>query len=230
MKKIIVLLYSLVHFIVDLSCAILATNLLPAYIWQGMNLFIGIIIYNFCAFVLQLPIWIIADKLNKNALYSAFWLLLVASAYFLKDSAIIALMIAWIWNGMFHIWGWIDVLNISDKKASLPWIFVSTWALWIYLWSKSASRWFDNYLAIILALLLWASALVILYNFIKNKVKNKEMIIPKLNNIAIISVIFNTGKYIMHYIRSVFNRNKQEKSYFRSAVHIKVQQWHLQKI
>lgn len=82
MNKRIVGIYSVIHFIVDLACAILVSNLVTQKIGQGTDLFIAILIYNFFAFAMQLPIGIIADKVNKNAICSAIGCLLVAIALF----------------------------------------------------------------------------------------------------------------------------------------------------
>ncbi len=181
MNKRIVGIYSLIHFIVDLSCAILVTNLVAQKMGQGIDLFWAVILYNFFAFAMQLPIGIIADKLNKNALYSAVGCILVAIAFGFSEFGVIACIIAGIGNSMFHIGGGIDVLNISDKKAAPSGIFVSTGAMGIFLGSKSLSAGFDKFYIIILILLISALLLIWLYRSIKGKVVNKEMIIPKLS-------------------------------------------------
>ena len=189
MKKKITIIYSIIHFIVDLACCILVTNLVTQKMGQNVNLFIAIILYNFFAFAVQFPIGIIADKVNKNALYSAAGCMLVAFAFCLSDYGMIACITAGIGNAMFHVGGGIDVLNISDKKAAPSGIFVSTGAMGIFLGSKSLSIGFDKTYIAILILLLSTLLLVWLYNQIKDKVKNEEMIIPKLNKTQIISVI-----------------------------------------
>lgn len=187
MNKKIVGLYSVIHFIVDLSCVVLVTNLITQKMGKNANLFIAILIYNFFAFAMQLPIGIIADKLNKNAIYSGFGCVLVAIAFEFADFGIISCVIAGIGNAMFHIGGGIDVLNISDKKATLSGIFVSTGAMGIFLGSKSTQIGFNKFY--IFVLLISALLLFGLYNQIKNKVNNKEVIIPELNINAIISII-----------------------------------------
>lgn len=180
MNKKIVTIYSLIHFIVDLSCAILVTNFVAQKIDGSSNFFIGIIIYNFFAFAMQLPIGIIADKINKNAICSAIGCLLVATAFFLTDVGIIACLIAGIGNAMFHIGGGIDVLNISNKKATLSGIFVSAGAMGIFLGEKSTTIGFNQYYIIVSILLISALLLFWLYNKIKENVKNNKIIVPKI--------------------------------------------------
>lgn len=53
-------------------------------------------------------------------------------AFAISRFGITSCLIAGIGNAMFHIGGGIDVLNISDKKATLSGIFVSTGALGIF--------------------------------------------------------------------------------------------------
>ena len=136
MNKKIMLVYSIIHFVVDFSCAVLISNIIIPQLTGSFSLFFAIIIYNFFAFAIQLPIGILADKINKNAICSALGCVLVIMAFAISRFGITSCLIAGIGNAMFHIGGGIDVLNISDKKATLSGIFVSTGALGIFLGSK----------------------------------------------------------------------------------------------
>ena len=189
MNKKIVLTYSTIHFFVDLACAILVANFISQKIGGEINLFIGVIVYNFFAFAMQLPIGIIADKVNKNAICSAIGCLLVAIAFGFSNFGIIACSIAGIGNAMFHVGGGIDVLNISNKKSTLSGIFVSTGAIGIFLGGKSGSIGFNKYYIIVIALILSAILLLWLYKQIKEKVENEKVIIPKINPNEMIAII-----------------------------------------
>ena len=189
MNKKIIGIYSFIHFVVDLACAILVTNLVTQKMGQNSNLFIAILIYNFFAFAMQFPIGIIADKVNKNAICSAIGCVLVAIAFGFSNFGVISCTIAGIGNGMFHIGGGIDVLNISNKKATPSGIFVSTGAMGIFLGSQSLSIGFDKFYIIIFLLIFSALLLIWLYNQIKNNVKNEQIIVPKLNVNAKIAII-----------------------------------------
>ena len=138
---------------------------------------------------MQLPIGIIADKVNKNAICSSIGCLLVAIAFGFSDFGIVACAIAGIGNAMFHVGGGIDVLNISNKKATLSGIFVSTGAMGIFLGGKSGSIGFNKYYIIVIALILSAILLLCLFKQIKEKVKNEKVIIPKINSNEIIAII-----------------------------------------
>ena len=189
MNKKIVIIYSIIHFIVDLACATLLTNMVSQMIGQDLNVFIAIIIYNFFAFAVQLPVGVIADKANKNALCSAIGCLLVALAYCFTDYEIVACIIAGLGNSMFHVGGGIDVLNISDKKATLSGIFVSTGAMGIFLGQKSSSIGVEENYVLIVLLIISALLLINLYMKIRDRVNNEEAIIPTVNRKMIVAIM-----------------------------------------
>ena len=189
MNKKIMLIYSIIHFVVDFSCAVLISNIIIPQLTGSFSLFFAIIIYNFFAFAIQLPIGILADKINKNAICSALGCVLVIMAFAISRFGITSCLIAGIGNAMFHIGGGIDVLNISDKKATLSGIFVSTGALGIFLGSKITNINFNiNYFTIFI-LLLSTIALIWLYTQTKNKLNNEEIIVPSINKKEFIVII-----------------------------------------
>ena len=189
MNKKIIGIYSFIHFIVDLSCAILITNLVTQKMGNNIHLFVAIIVYNFFAFAMQFPIGVIVDKINKNAICAALGCVLVALAFAFYNIGFVACIIAGFGNSLFHLGGGIDVLNISDKKATPSGIFVSTGAMGIFLGSKTLGAGFNEYYIVILILLLSSTLLIWLYNKIKDIVKNKKVIIPKLTSNEIITII-----------------------------------------
>ena len=187
MKKLIVTTYSIIHFIVDLACNVLVVNLVASKLGNDViTLFAAVIAYNFFAFAVQLPVGIIADKINKNAICSAVGCLLVSLGFAFYNNAILAAIIAGIGNSLFHVGGGIDVLNISDKKATPSGIYVSTGALGVFLGSLSGKYGFNKYYIVHILLLLSFIALIYLYTKIKDKVSNVE---TKYDNISISEVI-----------------------------------------
>ena len=193
MNKIIVIIYSAIHFIVDMACALLISCLITPKMGDEIGLFLAILIYNFFAFAIQLPIGIIADKVNKNAICSAIGCLIVAVAYAFSNHGIASCLIAGIGNAMFHVGGGIDVLNISDKKATLSGIFVSTGAMGLFIGGKAVSIGFDKYYLVIMILILSSLSLFWLYQKIKDKINNEKVIIPEISQnelIAIACLIF----------------------------------------
>ena len=206
MNKKIMLVYSTIHFVVDFSCAVLVNNIITPKLAGSFSLFLAIVIYNFFAFAIQLPIGILADKINKNALCSALGCILVILAFGISKFGMVSCLIAGIGNAMFHIGGGIDVLNISNKKAALSGIFVSTGALGIFLGSKVTKIKFNiNYFSIFV-LLLSTITLIWLYTQLKNKLNNEETRIPNINKkelIIIICLIFTVC--IRSYVGSILS-------------------------
>ena len=123
--------YALVHMAVDLSCAFLVF----AYVSGGDQWYLWLLIYNFCAFALQMPIGAAADRLDRNSCVAAGGCagvlagLLLGSAGFPAAAAVLA----GIGNACFHVGGGIDVLNRSERKAAPLGIFVAPGALGIFL-------------------------------------------------------------------------------------------------
>jgi FSR family fosmidomycin resistance protein-like MFS transporter len=99
----------------------------------SQNLHISLLIYNFAAFALQMPIGLLADRWNRNGVCAAIGCGLIALAFLFGDYAILSVMIAGVGNGLFHVGGGIDVLNVSKDKPLLLGIFVSPGAIGIYL-------------------------------------------------------------------------------------------------
>lgn len=121
-------LLSLVHAIVDLACAALFFSVL-----KGEELWLGMVLYNACAFLCQLPMGILADKLNRNMLFAAIGCALIALAFGLRSVPILAMVVAGLGNGAFHVGGGIEVLNGSETKAGPLGVFVSPGAIGLYL-------------------------------------------------------------------------------------------------
>lgn len=125
--------YSFSHFCVDLACGCLVTSRL----WHTPDSLLAVVLYNFFAFGGQMPIGILADKLNKNALVASggcvFVLAGIIVAGFGMDAAVPAAVTAGIGNAMFHMGGGIDVLNVSGKKSGPLGIYVSPGALGLFI-------------------------------------------------------------------------------------------------
>lgn len=132
-------LYSFVHAVVDFSCAFILLGILTKFQIFSYNIaMISVILYNFLAFVLQFPVGMIADKWNKNRYISIIGCSLVIiglllSLFTTNWLALLSVLFFGLGNAFFHIGGGVDVLNISEGKASLPGIYVSTGALGLFL-------------------------------------------------------------------------------------------------
>ena len=128
MKRSLLALYSLAHFWVDLSCALLLLRTLSGE--GGFTSYL--LLYNFCAFALQMPLGLLADRLDRNGVLAAAGCVLTALAYLIPMPLLTALT-AGTGNALFHLGGGIDVLNASDNRAAFLGIFVSPGALGLFL-------------------------------------------------------------------------------------------------
>jgi hypothetical protein len=122
--------YIIGHFVVDFACAFLLYRVVQdSVLW-----YLCMLIYNFCAFALQMPIGLLADKWNRNAICAALGCILVVLAYGIGNlSVVMVVTLAGLGNALFHLGGGIDVLNESQHKTSLLGLFVAPGAFGIYL-------------------------------------------------------------------------------------------------
>ena len=168
-RKTAVSVYAVTHFLVDFACAFLVFNRLDG----APALYMSFLLYNFCAFALQLPLGLIADRLNKNALCAAAGCVLVALSYGVAGSSVLAAVVAGVGNGLFHIGGGVDVLNTSRGKAGLLGIFVAPGAFGIFL-GKLLGRQGGLPAAVVVLLLLAAAALLLRLRYKKGTVFESE--------------------------------------------------------
>ncbi len=137
MDKKLLALYSLTHFWVDLSCAFLVFRTMAG----EADFALCLLLYNFCAFALQMPLGLLADRLNRNGVVAAAGCGLIALAYLLP-LPLSAAITAGTGNALFHLGGGIDVLNRSRTRAWALGIFVSPGALGLFIgtaWGKGTS-------------------------------------------------------------------------------------------
>lgn len=140
----IVSVYSVCHFLVDFACAF---RILSAEIPRTAELFL---LYNCLAFAMQMPLGLLADRLNRNSLAAALGCGLVSASYVVPSAAGITVA-AGLGNALFHVGGGVDVLNLGRGDGLLG-MFVSPGALGIFLGTMLAGR----------ALPVWLPAVVLL--------------------------------------------------------------------
>ena len=121
--------YSIAHAVVDFSCAFLVYRAMT----DSPHLAVAVLLYNFCAFALQMPFGLLADGWNKNGVVAAIGCGAVALAYLPLLPVVPAAILAGVGNGLFHVGGGLDVLNDSQSKSSALGIFVSPGAFGLYL-------------------------------------------------------------------------------------------------
>lgn len=121
--------YTATHFLCDLACAFFAFSAMNGA--GGGILFL--ILYNFFAFAMQMPLGLLADRLNRNSLFAAVGLALVAVCALFSRYPLAMAVVAGLGNGMFHVGGGLDVLNASERRSGKLGIFVSSGAPGLFL-------------------------------------------------------------------------------------------------
>lgn len=155
-KGYIITMYSLAHLIVDFSCAFLMFSRIN----NSPQWYLCVFMYNLCAFAMQMPLGLLADKINRNAVFGAAGCVFVAISYSLGNLFILSAIIAGIGNGLFHIGGGIDILNISKEKSCALGIFVSPGAFGLYLGTLLGRK--DELSSVLIVVMLFAIAAAIL--------------------------------------------------------------------
>lgn len=122
-------IYALGHFAVDFLCAWAVLGRLAGFArWPELAL-----VYNFCAFALQMPVGIVADRVGRNRSFSGWGALLA-----LLGAAIrvpwATVILCGLGNALYHVGGGRETLLESRGYGTLG-IFVAPGALGIFLGS-----------------------------------------------------------------------------------------------
>ena len=119
---------SISHLVVDMACAALFFG----FVSGTRSAWYAMVFYNALAFLFQLPLGILADRLNRNLPFAAVGCAVVAAAFLFVRAPLAAAVIAGLGNGMFHVGGGIEVMNSSEKAGPLG-LFVSPGAIGLFL-------------------------------------------------------------------------------------------------
>ena len=149
-------IYSLAHFFVDLCCALLMFRITPA----ASDAALLFLVYNYCAFALQMPIGLLADRLDRNALVAAAGCALVALSFALFSLPMAAVVTAGLGNALFHVGGGVDVLGDSGKKAAALGVYVSPGALGLFFGTMLGKGEFPLLLGAVMMLAALAAILI----------------------------------------------------------------------
>ncbi len=153
--KRLVAVYSAAHFAVDLCCIMLVLPAARAASDKAMAL----LIYNFCAFAMQLPAGVLADRYGGGRYFSAIGCLLVALGGLLPSPMLTAIVCG-LGNAAFHIGGGADVMAATPGAKYLG-IYVSPGAMGIFLGAMAAGTG-RSFAAFALCLMLVCAAAVML--------------------------------------------------------------------
>ncbi|MDR1693054.1 MAG: hypothetical protein LBR72_06810 [Oscillospiraceae bacterium] len=193
MRTRLVAVYSAAHFTVDFTCAFVMLRVISG----GSAHALCFLLYNFCAFAMQAPLGVLADRLNRNRLFATCGLLLTALAgalAFAPGLAIAASALLGIGNGAFHVGGGIDVMNF--QKLGALGVFVSPGAFGIYLGALLGQ---GNAFPVLSALLLPFLAAIAVFVFCRDGVRNTPF---SLSGLSLSRMTLAAGLFLAVCLRS----------------------------
>ncbi|MCL2694793.1 MAG: hypothetical protein FWE69_00515 [Clostridiales bacterium] len=147
--------FAFVHFAVDLGCAFLIFRLTVSPM-QGL---LALLLYNFCAFAMQLPFGILIDRFGFGRTAAALGCALVALSAAFAPLPLLCAIAAGLGNALFHVGGAVCVMDLSASRLGPLGVFVSTGAVGLYLGGLLAKATALPSLYVVLLLLSCAAAL-----------------------------------------------------------------------
>lgn len=121
--------YSVLHFLVDLSCAWLMLHRIS----DADQWYTALFFYNFFAFALQMPLGILTDFLKRDSWFAALGCFLTSLSLLPMQPAPAAVLLAGCGNALFHIGGGTIILKSQKETCTASGIFVSTGALGLFI-------------------------------------------------------------------------------------------------
>jgi len=159
MKKWNLPVYTVMHFLVDLSCIFYLMGMVYVQLPGPQMRVYAAVLYNACAFALPMLLGLAADLTGHNALVSLLGCAMIVITYLANPSPWAAAVVIGTGNGLFHIGGGRQVLQDSDHAGTSRFapagIFISSGALGVFLGrflSGNFRHWTFTALWILLAL------------------------------------------------------------------------------
>lgn len=136
MSPLFLFLTSFGHFLIDLFCAWGMLRSVGESCWQDAAL-----IYNFCAFALQMPLGLLADRFRSERAFAVVGTVLVfAACPFVSRRLFLFAIVAGIGNALYHVGGGTAVLRADPRHAGRLGLFVSPGAFGIFLGTLLGKR------------------------------------------------------------------------------------------
>ncbi len=122
-------IYALGHFLIDFLCAYgMFCFCRP---WDGWME--AVLIYNFCAFALQMPLGLVADRLGAERSFAVLGCALtVGACVLLRELPPVFAVTAGLGNALYHVGGGVAVLHAYPRRAGPLGFFVSPGAFGIF--------------------------------------------------------------------------------------------------
>ncbi len=137
--------YSAAHFGVDLGCAYAIFRWVP-------KTALVFLIYNFCAFALQMPLGVLADRRRSGLPFAVSGSLTVAVLCLSPDPGLPGCALLGLGNALFHVGGGLDVLRLTGDRAGPLGVFVSPGAIGLFCGTLLGKGGYPPVLAAALAL------------------------------------------------------------------------------
>lgn len=118
---------SAAHFLVDFACAFAILRHLPRTGAAEL-----LLLYNFCAFALQMPLGVLADRLGRNLALAALGCFTAALGFLPLPGALCAGLLG-VGNALFHVGAGLEVLTDWPEVCGPLGVFVSPGAVGLYI-------------------------------------------------------------------------------------------------
>lgn len=169
---------STAHFLVDFACAyLLFSTLRDATHWAEI-----LLVYNFCAFAVQMPLGVLADRLCRDGELAAFGAVLAALSYGLPGMPLLAAITAGLGNAAFHVGGGLEILSLSEGKAGPLGLFVAPGAVGLFFGTVLGRA--AVLPALLCVLVLLAAAGMLAWIKVTRPADCREMAIPALKTVG----------------------------------------------
>lgn len=123
--------YSICHALVDFICAFAIIGSISLHGGSSLAVAGLILLYNFCAFVLQPFVGFFADYLRRTGRIAAAGCILVGIGTFISVSPLLTAALMGIGNAFFHVGGGTSVIRAATHKATAAGIFIAPGAIGI---------------------------------------------------------------------------------------------------
>lgn len=192
--------YWITHALVDLICAWVIFSIWKMKLVSADTFFYLVVLYNILAFWFQSIFWIITDFIKKPRETAFLWCLFTGiSGFIFQIYPIIAIIFAWIWNALFHVWWWSISLNLTPNKATAPWIYVAPWAMGLFI-GTFLWKW-GNFNALVFIIILFIfSILMYVINNVEIDYNKKEKQLSKLDFFWLIIIFILLSVTIRSFI------------------------------
>lgn len=130
-KALLIGTYSIVHAIVDFSCAAMLFSFFGKV--DLVFLLKLVVIYNSLAFGLQFIFGFMADKIKRYDGFAIYGCLFLILGIFLYKNPMATVITMGTGNALFHVGGGVISLEAGNGRAKLPGVFVSLGAVGLFL-------------------------------------------------------------------------------------------------